>query len=132
MQTIFKVGLAVMLLGLAQPAVANETFQNATTVAEAKRAGGQQITGESIRRIVTNRTVNSPKFSWTFKANGRQSSKAHNSSWKSSGTWEIRGHQLCRTDDGMERCSDVYILNRDLKFTETGSKTKLSPWFVSY
>ena len=130
---VFSASLCAATLVLATGVFANEAFQSATSVSAVKKAGGQQITGKSILQIVNNKTLTNPGWTWTFKPDGTQSSKANDGSWSTKGVWDVRGNQLCRTsDDGKERCSNVYFLGRDLKFSDPNSKTKVSDWYVSF
>lgn len=118
----------------ATPALADlSAFHNATKVSQVKKLGAQQITGESIRKIVSGRTLKHPDWTWTFKRNGSVSSTATDKSWTVGGTWEIVGNQLCRTNPEKEQvlCSDVYLLERSLKFTEKNNRT-LAGWYASY
>jgi hypothetical protein len=123
--------LAIASIPIAAQAGDSEAFKQSKTVAAAKKAGGQQISGASILKIVNNKTLKHPKWTWTFKSDGTQSSVAKDKSWTTNGTWEVKGNQLCRTSsEGIKKCSNVYYLDRDLKFST--SKTKLNDWYASY
>jgi len=107
--------------------------RGATKVSAVKKMGAQQIAGTSIQKIVSGRTLDHEGWTWTFKPDGTQSSKAKDGSWKTTGTWRIDGNQICRTNSETqkEKCSDVYVLGRDLKFTE-GNKRTLANWYAAY
>lgn len=123
--------VAIASMPIASQAEDREAFKQSLTVAAAKKAGGQQINGASILKIVNNKTLKHPEWTWSFKSDGTQSSIANDKSWTTTGTWEIKGDQLCRTSSaGKKKCSDVYFLGRDLKFST--SKTKLDDWYASY
>ncbi|MEM6311012.1 MAG: hypothetical protein AAF754_13295 [Pseudomonadota bacterium] len=122
----------ITCLGTASLAQTDE-FRKATKVAQIKKMGAQQISGDSIRKIVSGRTLDHPGWTWIFKADGTQTSADKKGQWNTSGTWRIDGNLLCRKSDqtGKEKCSDVYFLGRDLKFT-LGGKRNLEEWFATY
>lgn len=111
----------------------NQAFLSATKVSEIKDMGAKQMDGASITRLFTGKTLKSSNWTWTFEGNGTQFSSANDGSWEDKGTWSVKGNELCRqsqTSGGAERCSKVYFLGRDLRFTE--GKRDLHDWWVSY
>ncbi|WP_170412825.1 hypothetical protein [Ruegeria arenilitoris] len=108
-------------------------FLTATKVSQIKDMGAQQMDGASIEKIVSGKTLKSSNWTWTFEKDGKQSSTANDGSWTDKGTWSVKGNELCRESDTSgkgERCSKVYFMGRDLRFTD--GKRNLHDWWVSY
>ncbi|MEM7318142.1 MAG: hypothetical protein AAF408_03875 [Pseudomonadota bacterium] len=82
-----------------------------------------RMDGAAIAAAFTGKTFRSDKnWTWTFNANGTQSSVAADNSWSTKGVWEVRGDQLCRASDGKaERCSYIHLSDGVFDFTKQGS-----------
>ena len=125
-------GIATLFSAVAFADTSTE-FLTATKVSQIKEMGAQQMDGASIERIVSGKTLKSSNWTWTFEKDGKQHSAANDGSWQDKGTWSVKNNELCRqsqTSGGPERCSKVYFLGRDLRFTE--GKKNLHDWWVSY
>ncbi|WP_420860303.1 hypothetical protein [Algirhabdus cladophorae] len=110
-------------------------FQSSTSVSQIAKMGAKQMAGTSIQKIFAGRTLKNPNWTWTFKKNGVQSSKANDGAWTDKGTWEVKGNEFCRQSEmskGKEMCSKVYVLGRDLKFSDHQNAKKLKDWYISY
>ncbi len=125
-----------VILGVLSAAHADQAaFRSAETVREIKALGAQQMTGQSIERILSGRKFENSEWTWEIRSNGTHFSRAKDNSWTDEGPWEIVGNQYCRSGTstgGKTICSDVYFLGRDLRFTEDRRPRRLLDWFVSY
>ncbi len=135
MRVLKRTGITLVALLISGAAFADSAkeFQEATKVSQLSALGGKQMDGASISRIVSGNTLKHSAWTWTFNKDGTQSSAANDGSWEDKGTWSVKGNELCRKSDVSgkpERCSKVYFLGRDLRFSE-GNKN-LHDWWVSY
>lgn len=123
-------------LGAAAPAVADQAaFRTADTVREIQALGAKQVAGQSLQHLLSGRSFDHPEWTWDIRANNTHFSRAKDNSWTDEGTWEIVGNQYCRSSQatqGRTLCSDVYVLGRDLRFTEDRRPRRLLDWYVSY
>ncbi len=117
-------------------AKAKINFKTATMITEVEKLGGKMMDGATIQTTLSGKTLKGKDWSWTFNADGTESSKDNKNAWTDKGTWHMKGDQLCRistaTAGATELCSNVYASGHDLRMSDQNASGMLHKWYISY